>query len=133
MPDPGLISVFLQGNHENYKNQGAELERLQAELEAGRSELFASWGNYWYETVVEMVEVEVKSTEVRAQPDSDYDESVLLREEAGPAAFLPLDDPLFSNGRVPINSSGEIYVAAPKRHFDAFVLLPSTQRDFVGD
>ena len=47
--------------------------------------------------------------------------------------FLPLDDPLFDDGRVPINSSGEIYVSAPKKHYDVFALLPSAHRDFGSD
>ena len=47
--------------------------------------------------------------------------------------FLPLDDPLFSTGRVPLNMSGDIYVTAPRRHFDAIFLLPTAHRDFVGD
>jgi hypothetical protein len=42
--------------------------------------------------------------------------------------FLPLDDPLFSEGRIPLNSSGEIYVGAPKRHYDAILLLPLAHR-----
>jgi hypothetical protein len=41
--------------------------------------------------------------------------------------FLPLDDPLFSNGRIPMNF-GEIYVGAPKSHYDVFVLLPVAHR-----
>ena len=41
--------------------------------------------------------------------------------------FLPLDDPLFSSGRIPMNF-GEMYVGAPKRHYDVFVLLPQAQR-----
>ena len=42
--------------------------------------------------------------------------------------FLPLDDPLFKSGRIPINASGEIYVGAPKRHYDAIILLPVAHR-----
>ena len=41
--------------------------------------------------------------------------------------FLPLDDPLFSSGRIPMNF-GEIYVGTPKRHYDVFVLLPQAHR-----
>lgn len=42
--------------------------------------------------------------------------------------FLPTDDRLFSSGRVPINSEGTIYVGAPKRHYDVFILLPLAHR-----
>jgi hypothetical protein len=47
--------------------------------------------------------------------------------------FLPLDDRLFSEGRIPINSSGDIYVTAPRRHYDAYLLLPIAQRVFLSD
>jgi hypothetical protein len=47
--------------------------------------------------------------------------------------FLRLDDPLFSNERAPIDLSGEIYVSAPKRQFDAIMLIPLAHRDFAGD
>jgi hypothetical protein len=227
LPNPGPLTVFLQGDHDSYESHRILLEKLQVELEDGRSELAASWGDYWYDTVVEMVEVELRAVAVRAIRESDYDESVRLREEAikwladrriestpygtlinvgsthaqkeglwgtdgiewlgdylvdgspvaegsvfalwVPAAhiesapgsefpdydleaspenellrimnqtwpdqivFLPLDDPLFSSGRIPINSSGDIFVGAPKRHYDAILLLPLAHRVFAGD
>ncbi len=226
LPNPGPLSKFLQDNHGNPDSHTAQLETLQTELQADRSELITSWGEYWYDTVVEMVEVEMKSIPVRAIRESNYDESVRLREEAikqladrriqssphgtvinfgsthaqkkrlwgtdiewlgdflvhkseitggsvitlwvasahivsAPGSgnpdfdltsspenellrvmeqtwpdqivFLPLDDPIFQDGRIPINSSGEIYVASPQRYFDAFILLPRAHRDFVGD
>jgi hypothetical protein len=67
-------------------------------------------------------------------PDSDLSaspENELLRvmNETWPdrIVFLPLDDPLFSSGRIPMNF-GDISVGAPKRHYDAFVLLPLAHR-----
>ncbi len=226
--DPGPLAAFLQGDHDTFESHRALLETLQAQLEDGRSELAASWGDYWYNTVVEMVEIELKGVAFRAIRGSDYDESARLREEAiqwladrriastphgtlinfgsthaqkeglwgtegiewlgdylvhrspvtegsvfviwVPAAhivaapgeespdfdlmaaspenellrvmnqtwpdqltFLPLDDPLFSEGRIPINASGDIYVAAPKRHYDAYLLLPIAQREYLGN
>ena len=227
LTDPGPLTAFLGGDHSTYENHRAQLETLHVQLEDGRTELSASWGDYWYDTVVEMIEVELKGVEVRAARDSDYDESVRLREEAikwladrrikstpqgtlinmgsthaqkeglwgtekiewlgdylahrspvtkgsvvnmwVPAAhilsapgsdipdfnlaaspenellrimhqawpdqmvFLPMDDALFASGRVPINSSGEIFVGAPQRHYDAVALLPLAHRDFIGD
>jgi hypothetical protein len=75
-----------------------------AGLNTRRSRLVASWGEAWYDTVAEMVEVELTSIPIRALRESDYDESVRLREEAikrlaGRIVFLPLDDPLFSSRR----------------------------------
>ena len=228
LPYPGPLAAFLQGDHDSYENHRLLLETLQAQLEDNRSELTVSWGDYWYKTVVEMVEVELRGVAARAIKQSDYEEYVRLREEAikwladsriqsnpngtlinfgsthsqkkglwgtediewlgdylvhkSPAAegsvitlwvpaahivaapeeeypdfdlltdspdnellramnqawpdqivFLPLDDPLFSSGRIPINSSGDIYVAAPKRHFDAILLLPLAYRDYLDD
>jgi hypothetical protein len=226
LPDPGPIAAFLQGDHDTYKNHRLQLDELQAKLDAGRRELTASWGEYWYTTVVEMVEVELTSVPIRAIRESDYDESVRLREEAikrladrriastdggtlinmgsthaqkeqlwgteiewlgeylvnnsqvtggsvivldvaaanivsvpgsgnpnfdlaaspenellrvmngtwpEQIVFLPLDDPIFSGRRVPINASGDLYVGTLQRHFDAIVLLPLAHRNFVGD
>jgi hypothetical protein len=220
LPDPGPLSTFLQGAYDTPESQTALLEALQAELGAGRADLFASWGQRWYDTVVEMVEVELASVPIRAIRESNYDKSVRLREDAikrlvdsrlqdlphgtlinfgsthaqkerlrgtdiewlgdylvhksqvadgsvivleisaahiipvpgsgdpesdlaaspenellrvinqtwpDQIVFLPLDDPLFSSGRIPMNF-GDIYVGAPKRHYDAVVLLPQAQR-----
>jgi len=220
LPDPGPLPAILEGDYDTPEDQTTLLETLEAELNAGRSDLIASWDQAWYDTVVEMVEVELASVPIRAIRESDYDESVRLREDAikrladrrlqdfphgtlinygsthaqkerlrgtdiewlgdylvhqsqatggsvivlevsaahiapvpGSAnpdgdltdspknellrvmnetwpdqiVFLPLDDPLFSNGRIPMNF-GEIYVGAPKQHYDAFVLLPFAQR-----
>jgi hypothetical protein len=219
--DPGPLAPILQGNYDTPESQEAQIETLQAELSTRRSELVALWGEHWYDTIVEMVEVERTSVSARAILESNYDKSVRLREEgikrlvdrrlrdfphgtlinigathaqkkrlwgteiewlgdylvhksqpadgsvivlevsaahivsvpgsgipdydltASPEnellrvmnrtwpdqiVFLPVDDPLFSSGRVPINSEGIIYVGAPKRHYDVFVLLPLAHR-----
>ena len=42
--------------------------------------------------------------------------------------FLPFDDPAFTKKRVSMNYEGTTYVTAPKRHFDAVVVLPLTHR-----
>jgi len=221
LPDPGPLSAFLQADYDSFESQKAQLEMLQAELNAGRSELASSWGEEWYDTVIEMVEVELDSVSIRSMRESDYDESVRLREDAmkrlvdsrlqefpfstlinvgsthaqkerlkgteiewlgdylvhrsqaadGPVitlavsaahiisvpgsgipdydlkaspenelfrvmnqtwpdqiVFLPADDPLFSNERVPMNSDGTIYVGSLKQHYDGFLLLPSADR-----
>lgn len=226
LPDPGPLSSFPQDDYDTPESQTALLEALQAELEADRSGLIATWGENWYDTVVEMVEMELKSVSIRAIRESNYDKSVRLREDAikelvdsrlqdfphgtlinvgsthaqkkqlwgteiewlgdylvhksqpadgsvivlgvlGAAhivsvpgsgipdydlaaspenellrvmnqtwpdqiVFLPVDDPLFSSGRVPINHGGDVYVSAPKRHLDVFVLLPLAHRERFG-
>jgi hypothetical protein len=220
LPDPGPLSSLLQSDYDTPESQTALLEALQAELSAGQADLVASWGQHWYDIVVEMVEVELASVPIRAIRESNYDKSVRLREDvikrlvdsrlqdsphgtlinfgsthaqkerlrgtdiewlgdflvhksqaadgsvivltvsaahiipvpgsgnpdsdlaASPEnellrvmnqtwpdqiVFLPLDDPLFSDGRIPMNFV-DIYVGAPKRHYDAFILLPQAQR-----
>jgi hypothetical protein len=227
LANPGPLGAFLQGDHDSYESHRDQLEMLQTQLEDRRPELTDSWGEYWYDTVAEMVEVEMEGVAVRALRESDYDESVRLREETikwladrriqatphgtlinvgsthaqkeglwgtegiewlgdylvhtspategsvialwVPAAhivsergsdipdydleaspknellrvinqtwpdqivFLPLDDPLLNSGRVPINSSGEIFVGSPKQYYDALLLLPIAHRDIIGD
>lgn len=68
---------------------------------------------------------------------SDFPANELLRvmHETWPEkyVFLPLDDPTFSTGRVPLNVFGDIYVSAPKHQYDAVLLIPLAHRDFVGD
>jgi hypothetical protein len=226
--DPGPLTAFLQGNHDTLESHRSLLETLHGQMEDGRPELTALWGDYWYDTVVEMVEVELRGAAVRAIRESDYDESVRLREETikwiadrriastshgtlinfgsthaqkeglwgtegiewlgdylvdkspvtegsvfviwvpaahivaapgeefpdfdlmeaspeneilrvmnhtwpGQFVFLPLDDPLFREGRIPINSGGDMYVTAPKRQYDGYLLLPTAQREYLGD
>ncbi len=227
LPDPGPIAEFLSGDHSTFESHTVLLETLQDELRTGRAHLVVSWGDYWYETVAETVEVELGSVPIRSLRESDYEKSVRLREEAikwlvdrrvdgneagtlinignthaqkrglwgtegiewlgdylvhrslvgkgstvvllvsaahilpvpgsgdsefdlsaSPAnellrvmnetwpeahVFLSLDDPLFGTGRVPLNISGDVYVSAPRKHFDAIMLLPLAHRDFVGD
>jgi hypothetical protein len=81
LPDPGPLALFLEGDHGTNDSHRAQLETLQSELNDKRAELATSWGEAWYDTVVEMVEVELRAIPIRAIRDSDYDESVRLREE----------------------------------------------------
>jgi len=221
LPDPGPLASILSSKYETSEDQEAQIENLQAELDTNRSELVASWGQHWYDTVSELVEVERISVPIRAIRESNYDKSVRLREDgikrlvdrrlqdfphgtlinigsthaqkkrlwgteiewlgdylvhksqvadgsvivvqvtpayikSVPGSGIPdydlnaspenellrvvnrtwpdeivglvVDDPLFSNGRVPINSDSTIYVGAPKRYFDMLILLPTAQR-----
>jgi hypothetical protein len=80
------------------------------------------------------------AAQVRAMPDgpltyrldgSPANELFRILYEAGPdeRTFLPLDDPLFSGGGVPLNVEGRIYLCAPKQVFDGLVLYPLAHRD----
>ncbi len=82
LSDPGPLKTFLEGEHNSEESHRAQLESLQIELDARLTELIPSWGKEWYETVYEMVEVELRASSVRTIRDSDYNESVRLREDA---------------------------------------------------
>jgi hypothetical protein len=80
LPSPGPVGAFLQASYATHMRQAKQLATLRDELEAQRSDLVATWGAYWYETVSEMVEVERASVPVRAMRKDHYDLSVRLRE-----------------------------------------------------
>ena len=42
--------------------------------------------------------------------------------------FLPVDDPTFLGGGIPMNFEETIYVGSPKKHYDVFLLLPLAHR-----
>jgi hypothetical protein len=81
LPDQGPLAPILQSNYDTPESQEAQIETLQAELSTRRSELIALWGEHWYDTIAEIVEVEQISIPARAILESNYDESVRLREE----------------------------------------------------
>ena len=80
LTDPGPVAAFLQGDYSTSEAQVEQLETLRAALETGRSSLIGSWGQYWYETVIEMVEVERASVPIRAMREDRYDLTVRMRE-----------------------------------------------------
>jgi hypothetical protein len=78
--NPGPVGEFLARPYATASAQTASLTTLQSALTARRNELIASWGVDRYETVVEMVEVELASVRIRDIREDDYDRSVKLRE-----------------------------------------------------
>jgi hypothetical protein len=222
LPDPGPLETFLQNDYGTSNAQEIALMTLQQDLNNRRSELVELWGKKWYETVLEMVEVESDSIPIRNARVDNYDSSVRLREDvikklcdrrivsiengtvihiganhaqkerfkgtsqewlgdylvnrstaingrvfvmsvvpsritadfdtdlpdfdlldASPenelfriisetwperVVFLPFDDPIFVTTSVSMNYEGKIYVATPKRHYDAVVVLPVAYR-----
>lgn len=81
LPDPGPLATVLSSEYESKEDQKNQVENLQAELGEHQAELIASWGQNWYDTVSELVEVERTSVSIRAIRESNYDKSVRLREE----------------------------------------------------
>lgn len=81
LADAGPVETFLQGAYDTPERQADRLQTLRSALDARESELTAVWGAAWYETVAEMVEVELASVSVRALREDHYDLSVRLRED----------------------------------------------------
>jgi hypothetical protein len=214
------IEAFLRGSYDTPKQQRDALESLRNKLQAGRSDLVASWGERWYGTVAELIDVELASVGIRALREDFYDTSVRMRESVmkrladlrlggyahrtlinvgsthaqkkylrgteqewlgdylvhksaavggativlavvaargestpggpvvdrlaespanevfrlmtetwpGQSVFLPLDDPIFLGGGVPMNFEGTIYVGSPKQQYDGLLLYPLAHR-----
>jgi hypothetical protein len=78
----GPLEEFLQGDYSTPESQTNRLETLKAGLEADRPGLLSAWGARSYDTVSEMVDVELASVPIRAMREGDYDQSARLREEA---------------------------------------------------
>ena len=81
LTDPGPIDAFLSAQHHTPEVHEAALTALRDDLQVRRTELIDAWGSYWYETVAEMVDVELVSVTVRAIREDDYDRSVKTRED----------------------------------------------------
>ena len=82
LSDPGPLTGFLQSGYGTVESGTDSLSALQEQLRTRRSDLISSWGASWYNTVAEMVEVELTSVTIRSIRDKNYDESVRMREEA---------------------------------------------------
>jgi hypothetical protein len=80
LENPGPVQDFLARPYNTAPAQTASLTTLQSALTARRNELTASWGVERYETVAELVEVELASVRIRDIREDDYDRSVKLRE-----------------------------------------------------
>lgn len=80
LPDSGPIGSFLLAAHQPPDRHEEALTVLRSELQARRSELVDLWGSAWYETVAEMIDVELVSVTVRGMREDDYDGSVRIRE-----------------------------------------------------
>jgi hypothetical protein len=80
LPTRGPIDTFLGHGYALAApdEQTEAVETLLTAIEADRASLIESWGAYWYGEVLEMLEVELASIEVRAK---DGDAASKAREE----------------------------------------------------
>lgn len=80
LDSPGPVQEFLTRPYTTAAAQTASLTTLQSALADRRTELTASWGADRYQTVAEMVEVELASVRIRDIRKGEYDRSAKLRE-----------------------------------------------------
>ncbi len=80
LPAPIPLDMFGQSPYDTPDSQTTALESLQTELLSAREGLVEAWGQERYDMVIEMVEIEMESVEVRATWDDDPDKSAGLRE-----------------------------------------------------
>ena len=79
----GPVDGFL---HRGYAladraEQAAMIETLRSQIDADRSGLVSAWGSDWYDEIVEMLEVESASIDIRAERERDDNAAARAREE----------------------------------------------------
>lgn len=77
--------------------------------------------------IVSATDSEIPDYDLSASPENEL-LRLMNQNWPGQVVFLPANDPIFSNGKISINSDSEILAASPKRYFDIFVLLPTAHR-----
>lgn len=83
LPSAGPIADFLAVDYVRgtSADQTEAIGTLLAALEADSPNLTSVWGQDWYATIVEMVEVEVESVAIRAERREDDNRAARMREE----------------------------------------------------
>lgn len=80
-PSAGPVAEFLRADYATRAAQTRAVDSLRAALHAGRSQLTASWGRRRFDHVVEMVEVERASIDIRADREHDDERAARARED----------------------------------------------------
>jgi hypothetical protein len=121
-PSAGPVDTFLQADYASAPAQIKAIDELAATLEADRATLLASWGQARYEAVVEMVEVERASIDIRVDRVNNDDRAARARE----AVIKRLVDARIAGSpdRTVINIGGN---HAQKVH------LKGTSQEWLGD
>ena len=122
LPSAGSVDEFLQADYGTPTTQTGAIESLRSSLEAERPALVASWGSDWYDTVVEMVDVERASIDIRADRPTNDGRAARAREEV----IKVLADARIGGyeGRTVVNIGGH---HAQKSH------LLGTKQEWLGD
>lgn len=119
---PASIEATLAGGYQGESSHRAKVETLRDELASRGPEMSDAWGDYWYDALAEMVNVELASIPIRTLRSSDYDRSARLREdEMKRLADRRLAD---ESGGTVINVGGN---HAQKSH------MKGTRQEWLGD
>lgn len=122
LPGSEMIDEFVDVEFTSRAAEVQAIESLRATLEDQEASLADSWGRSWYERVVEMVEVERASIDIRADRKVDDDRAARAREDViKELAELRISE--VSDGTV-INIGGH---HAQKAH------LMGTRQEWLGD
>jgi erythromycin esterase-like protein len=78
--DRGPINAFISSGYSTPNAQTAAISQLLTALQSDRLDLIAAWGVRWYDLISEMAEVESASINIRANRDSNYDQTTRDRE-----------------------------------------------------
>lgn len=83
LPTAGPIAEFLAVDYvqKTPGDQAEAIGALLAALEADSSNLTTVWGPDWYPTILEMVEVEVESVDIRAERSENDNRAARMRED----------------------------------------------------
>lgn len=79
--ETGPVEPFLRAPYATREAEIEAVEALRTSLESRRSKLVRSWGPEWYETVLEMVDVERASIDIRFDRVTNDDRAARAREE----------------------------------------------------
>ncbi|HEX6286541.1 MAG TPA: hypothetical protein VFZ80_03575 [Acidimicrobiia bacterium] len=79
--EPGPVEAFTATTAGSPEEQRESIERLSASLRSESSTLSEEWGSEWFAHVLEMVEVERASIDIREYRQSDDDRAARAREE----------------------------------------------------
>jgi erythromycin esterase-like protein len=120
--EPGPVEAFTAAPAGSPEEQRESIERLSASLSSESSALREEWGPEWFAHVVEMVEVEQASIDIREYRQSDDDRATRAREEE--IKELVESRLADDEGRTVINVGGH---HAQKSH------LMGTDQEWLGD
>lgn len=116
------VEDFLRAPYETREAETEAIAALRASLEGARPELVEAWGREWYETVLEMADVEQASIDIRADRASNDGRATRAREDV----IKQLADARLAaySGRGVINIGGHHAQRAP---------LLGTDQEWLGD